>query len=969
MVGPDDPGGDLCPSSREVTLKMSSRHTRRVLAGGLAAVAAVAATAAIIGLRERETRQAELRDFAQHTARLSFRLPVPFAGEKAVHGREATREARAGAAQEQYENRALPRETITFTQVSAATSAFRRAEGRQRARDLTPWTEIGPTVMDVVTEATQTGGLPTQWSGRITTLALGPNCTTTSCRLLVGAAGGGVWATDNAMAAHPTWVSSSAGLASNSIGSLTVDPNDPTGNTVYAGTGEESGSGDSEAGVGLYKSTDAGAHWTRVDSSVAVSKDRSIGAVAIEPGNPDHIYIGTAVARHGSSSANGGRFSPPGAPPVGLYESTDGGASFAPALINAQDVVDPTSAGGGDFFRGGVTNVQFDPNDRSRVFVAMFGYGLYRRAGNAAPELIYASQDPANAFAIRYEFALADLGAATRVYLGEGLDEVTDDNGVVTDGARLYRIDDATVPAASLTDGTANPGWTQLSDPTDGTPGYASFDFCQAQCSYDMFVASPASNPDEVWIGGSMQYGELPPYPGADRSNGRSVQRSTDGGRSFTDMTGDARTPFEDMHPDQHDIAFAGAVAFVGSDGGLIRTSGQYADSSAACDTRSLTGTDLADCRAWLASVPTLLTTINDGLATVQFQSLSADPRNPLGNLLGGTQDNGTLGFTGTPNWQSFISGDGGQSGFDARNSNIRYHMYFDAQGDVNFHGNNPQTWDWIFDGPAFSAENRSFYVPLIADPTVGGTAFVGLEHVWRTLDNGGRQEFLDNHCNVLGGPKGDKLFTGECGDWEPVGGDAGNLVTGPAADKGGSYVVAIERAPSNRRTMWVGTRRGRLFVSTNANAAAADVSYTRIDTPSQPRRFVSGISIDEHNPNHAIVSFSGYGAYTPTTPGHVFDVRFNPGNGRAIWTDISRDIGDQPVTDVALDADTGDIYASTDFGVLRLRRGAASWREAAAGLPPVAVYGLTIAPLRRGHVLYAATHGRGAFRVTLPAR
>ena len=39
---------------------------------------------------------------------------------------------------------------------------------------------------------------------------------------------------------------------------------DPTGNTVYAGTGEPNASGDSEAGVGIYKSTDGGDTWTLV---------------------------------------------------------------------------------------------------------------------------------------------------------------------------------------------------------------------------------------------------------------------------------------------------------------------------------------------------------------------------------------------------------------------------------------------------------------------------------------------------------------------------------------------------------------------------------------------------------------------------------------------------------------------------------------------------------------------------------
>src|SRR6185437_9260443 len=122
------------------------------------------------------------------------------------------------------------------------------------------------------------------------------------CRLWVGAAGGGVWRTADALASKPAWSSSSTGLASNSTGSLVVDPNDASGNTLYLGTGEPNGSTDSEAGVGLYKSTDGGGHWTLVPGSVAVSHDRSIGSIAVDPTDPRHIYIGTDLARHGHSS-------------------------------------------------------------------------------------------------------------------------------------------------------------------------------------------------------------------------------------------------------------------------------------------------------------------------------------------------------------------------------------------------------------------------------------------------------------------------------------------------------------------------------------------------------------------------------------------------------------------------------------------------------------------------------------------
>jgi hypothetical protein len=69
-------------------------------------------------------------------------------------------------------------------------------------------------------------------------------------------------------------------------------------------------------------------------------------------------------------------------------------------------------------------------------------------------------------------------------------------------------------------------------------------------------------------------------------------------------------------------------------------------------------------------------------------------------------------------------------------------------------------------------------------------------------------------------------------------------------------------------------------------------------------------------------------------------------------------------MTSVAFDSNTGDVFASTDYGVLMLPRGGSNWSPAAANLPPVAVYGLTIDTDAR--LLYAATHGRGIWRLRL---
>src|SRR5207244_7282534 len=208
-------------------------------------------------------------------------------------------------------------------------------------------------------------------------------------------------------------------------------------------------------------------------------------------------------------------------------------------------------------------------------------------------------------------------------------------------------------------------------------------------------------------------------------------------------------------------------------------------------------------------------------------------------------------------------------------------------------------------------------------DPTVSGTACTVLDSAWRTPDNGGSQSDLDAHCNEFGC---DGTIT--CGDWIRIGPGSNPrdttkaLATGSfwGADKSsGGFVAATERAPSDNDTLWVGTRRGRLFISKNASAAQTSVAFTRIDTASTPTRFVSGIAIDPSDANVAYVSFSGYNAYATaagTATGHVFKVVYSPGPGTATWTNLDNNLGDEPITGIALDSKTGDLFVSTDFGV-----------------------------------------------------
>ena len=95
-----------------------------------------------------------------------------------------------------------------------------------------------------------------------------------------------------------------------------------------------------------------------------------------------------------------------------------------------------------------------------------------------------------------------------------------------------------------------------------------------------------------------------------------------------------------------------------------------------------------------------------------------------------------------------------------------------------------------------------------------------------------------------------------------------------------------------------------------------------------------------------------------------MFEVTYNPVATTATWTDLSYNLGDLPVTNLVRDDNRGDLYAANDFGVTRLANGATAWTFT-SGMPMVEVSHLTIVPGAR--LLYAATHGRSAWSLTLP--
>jgi hypothetical protein len=805
------------------------------------------------------------------------------------------------------------------------------------------WQLLGPS------QATQPGVLNSLGdfatvvtAGRVTTMAIGPTCSEDRCTIYVAAAGGGVWRTRNGLDDHPDWRFLSASFGTNAMGSLLIDPSDSSGNTIYAGTGEPNASVDSEAGVGIYKSTDGGRSWSLVPGS-DIFFQRSIGQLAFD--NAGNLLVPIASGVRGVNSTDGGVLSGGSTthPLVtrGLYRQT--GSTFT-RIFTAPA---PTR---------GSTTVKVDPTHPGIIYVNAFQQGIWRSADNGTTfSQIFTAQDTSvvNSAIDRSEFDITTLsGGATRMYIGEG------QGGGTGHHSNFFRSDNADT-AATFT----SLGGVQVDN------------YCDGQCWYDNVVFTPTGNPDVVYLLGSFNY----PLFGAGLNNGRAVLLSTDGGSTWSDLTQDGRTPHANAtHPDQHAIVVNPNNPFQyweGSDGGVVRSDGRFVDVSSKCDTRGLTAAGVAYCKSLLWRVPRRLSSMNKGFSTLQFQSLSVSRQNPESNLQGGTQDNGTWQFSGdTVVWTQEIYGDGGQSGFSATDETRRVNTFTAQFNDANFHNGAPTKWVVIGGPIASSPEGSYFYPPVLADPNAAnaGTIFQGSFSVWRSQDWGGSQAFLEANCPEFTTSGANPA----CGDFVVIGPpgqtdltDSGVYSKTPiyGSDRLGGAVSAIQRS-TNRRdkgTLWASTGAGRVFIAANANATANMVVWTRIDNTStaSPGRHPTSIYVDPSNSNHAWISYSGYNVTTPAQPGHVFDVSWN--GSAATWTDISNNLPDFPITSIVLDDVTGDLYASSDFGVMRLAQGSSTWTVAGSGLPMVEVPGLQIVP--RARLLYAATHGRSAWVLQLP--
>ncbi len=706
------------------------------------------------------------------------------------------------------------------------------------------WLAIGPTKADSITNGSTLTGISD--AGRVRSIVPHPTDVNT---LYVAFSGGGVWKTTNATVAVPAWTPITDSLGSLSAGSLAMDPANP--NTLYLGLGDPFDG----TGIGLVKSTDAGANWS---SPVYLGTSSVIPQVIVAPTNSSVVLVATDK---------------------GLYRSTDAGASFVNvALATGQTGVLPyvwsIAATGGQ------------------------GFALSLEANAAATTgttdgQIWKSSD--NGATWTKSTGVTKTGGVGRISVAAA-------TGTGTNGSTTVVYAMAAKPLATTA--------TDLADIFKSTNGGTSFTALSAatkkysngntesrnyngilngQGWYNHLIIVDPANANTVYTGGALL-----------------TARTTDGFSKIAQISNWLKQfSLGYVHADMHAAAFSGGALYVGSDGGLFRSTNPT------------------------AATPTW-TNLNEGITTHLMYSVGSSGANSSA-VVAGLQDNGTRVRSGaTSVFNQPIGGDGFGSDVNASNAS-------------NMLG--------------------SLYYSRVYKSTNGGSSFAQSCTGISECNNSSTAPFITQIATWTGDATGNTVYTTSntkvykstnyATSWTALGITG---LTNTTADP--LFIRNVSVAHSDASRVGVAANGGRVFLTTNGGTSWAQSGALPANDKS-----ISHVYFDRVNPSIVYVASVAATAtaahlWKSTDGGATWSII--DGSNGSTSTGLPTGV---PVNIVTADpGDANTLYAGTHLGVYRSQDAGATWVRFGTGLPLVNVTDLYIS--ENSQLVRAATFGRGIWEL-----
>ncbi len=657
---------------------------------------------------------------------------------------------------------------------------------------------------------------------------------------------------------------------------------------------------------GLWRTTDGGETFaTAWDSQLP----QSMGAVAVD--SQGVVWAGTGEPDHGGGSAYYGK---------GIYKSSDDGATWANMGLEDGDTIG---------------QIVVDPRDDDRVFVAVMGAlhdteptrGLFMTedGGTSWTRVIVPETNSTGAIDVSINKNNPDVMLATT------WDKIRDEKSRIygphsylyrsTDGGRTW----ANIHSAPLPQSETNPA----AQTPDNLVGRMGVDFSDTDPNRAYLISSTArgnfngfftsADGGATWTQVTQTQTTLQSISGGfawwfgrvyvDPTNpqhvfvaGVSLAESFNGGATWT--TSNA------VHADQHGLEwdpFTPNRVYLGNDGGFY-----WSEVNGAA-------------RGLWRKTPRL--------PVSQFYAMDVSVQDST-RVNGGTQDNGSLRSWNSANvvtgdWNGYVGGDGMMNRIDPANDR-KFYGCSQNGGCRGFSATVPNGF-----GMTIPGARKNWVAPLefAADSRY---LFGASENVYRfDSDQPAPRQWLRISNDLTEG-------------------------TEPRAPGFGT-VTALGTTPADPNLVYAGTDSGLMWVSRNAMAAdPATVTWTKLESPVFPGRWVTRITVDEDNPNVAWASFSGWRS------GDGYPHLVMTSDGGSTWVDIvGKKLPQAPINDVIRHHSKPKwLFVATDVGVFRSTNLGKTWLKVGANLPLVPINDIDLP--EGSDTLHAATYGRSIWTTSL---
>jgi photosystem II stability/assembly factor-like uncharacterized protein len=662
----------------------------------------------------------------------------------------------------------------------------------------------------------------------------------------VASSSGGVWKTVNA---GTTFEPVFDKEGSYSVGCVAIDPGNP--NVVWVGTGENNNQRSVAYGDGIYKSEDGGANWR----NMGLKTSEHIGSILTDPRNSDVIV----VAAYGPLWRAGGD--------RGVYKTTDGGKTWTAVLTISENT--------------GVSEVHRDPRNPDILYAVAHQRRrrVFTYIGGGPESGIYRSKD----------------GGETWEKINRGLPE-----------GDLGRI--------GLTISPANPEFIYaIVEAKDDKGGFyrstnrgASWErrsgYYTAGNYYQKLAADPR-DPERVYA--------MDVY----------LQVTDDGGLTWHNLGERAK------HVDDHAIWINPQDTEhyrVGCDGGVYESF------------------DRAKTWKFMTNLP-----------VTQFYKIIADDAEPFYNVYGGTQDNYSLGGPSrtlsasgivSADWFTTQGGDGFESAVDPKNPDI---IYAQSQygGLVRFDKKSGESLGIKPAEPAGANSYRwNWDTPLLVSPHLNTRLYFAANVVFRSDDRGDSWQVVSPDLTR----QIDRDTLEVMGRVWPMDAVAKNQSTSPYGT-----IVALDESPLAEGLIYVGTDDGLIQVTEDGGR-----TWRRIESfPGVPdRTYVNKVLASQHEKGTVYAAFNNHksGDFRPYV--------LKSTDAGKTWTSIASNLPERgSVYTLAEDHLDGNLlFAGTEFGLFFSADGGKTWKALKGGLPTIAVRDLAIQ--KRENDLVLASFGRGIF-------